>query len=106
MSETAAEDTSGGTGGVEGGRVHLDLPEGLGGRGDEDVLPGRGDRLDIRRGSGGGGGRAGVEDLVQSEGPGGGGGVEVVGDQGVTRGFLGERHGREKQRERERGRRG
>lgn len=101
MSETAAEDTSGGTGGVESRRVHLDLQGGLGRRRHEDIFPGSGDRLDIGRGNGGGG-RAGVEDPVESEGPGGGGGVEEVGDQRVTRGLIGERHGRETERERSR----
>lgn len=43
-----------------------------------------------------------MEDSVERESPGGGGGVEEVRDQRVTRGFLGERHGRDRERERSR----
>lgn len=90
MSETAAEDSTGGTGSVEGGRVHLDLPGRLGRSRNEDVLPGS-EGVHIR----GDGARASVKHFLEREGLGrDGGGVEEARDQRVARGFLGDRHGR------------
>lgn len=59
MSESTAEDSTGGTCGVEGGRVELDLAR-LAGRGNHEAA-----RSGGRCRGGGGGGGGGVEDAVE-----------------------------------------
>ena len=87
MSETTAENTAGGTGGVEGRRVHLDLA-GLARRRNDEV-PGR--RRDAAVGACWC--SSTKHGLVKSEGfvrggDGGGRGVEEARDQRLTRRFI------------------
>lgn len=85
MSETAAEDPTEGTGGVEGRRVHLDPLAGLGGRSDKEILPGEDGGRGTRRFVGGESSVwIGAGHLI-------GGGIEEARDQGMLRRFHGRR---------------